>query len=516
VPDRSRACFAILAAGCLAESRVTGQTPIAFTHVTVIDGRDPAPLHDRTVIVSGNRIISAGPASSARLPVGARMVDGRGKYLVPGFWDMHVHAAVPGGREVLPLYVVNGVTGVRDMGGDWQAITAMRADVARGWLVGPRIVASGPYLEGGDVPIAHLLVRNGDEARRAVDSLARLGVDFVKVHGQLTRETYFAAARAAREKGLPFAGHVPRVVGAADASDSGQKSIEHMLTIPSPCTPAESLALEPRFSVQGALGRCSSDDLAPLFARFVRNGTWITPTFVAQYEVAVWPTRSVPGDSFARYVPDTLRRFVAAIFPMPTDVPPGADTVGRAIFDKRLTLVGAMYRAGVGILPGTDAPLRNSPPGFGLHEELALLARAGLTPFEVLRAATLDPARYLGARDSLGSVEAGKVADLVLLDADPLADVRNLARIRAVVANGRLMDSTGRSAILRALAARNGPVRRDPPQRRATDRREAAMRTPLTGSVAARFVGRAPATCRPRIHRLPRPSTALRTTAGWR
>jgi hypothetical protein len=200
--------------------------------------------------------------------------------------------------------------------------------------------------------------------------------------------------------------------------------------------------------VQAALGRCSSEDLTPLFARFVRNGTWVTPTFVAQYEVALWPTRALPGDSLAHYLPDTLRRFVASIFPMPEDVPPGADSVGRAIFAKRLALVGMMHRAGVGVLAGTDAPLRNSPPGFGLHEELAFLASAGLTPFEVLRAATIEPARFLGLLDSLGTVETGKLADLVLLDADPLADVRNTRRISAVMSNGRLVDSVARRALL--------------------------------------------------------------------
>src|SRR6185436_15829201 len=150
---------------------------------------------------------------------------------IPGLWDMHVHTAIAGGRELLSLYIANGVTGVRDMAGDWDTLVAWRKQIAAHALVGPRIVASGPYLEGGDVPIAHLLTRDTAEARAAVDSLIRLGVDFVKVHGQLTRETYFAIARRARERRIPFAGHVPRVVGAADASDSGQKSIEHLLAI---------------------------------------------------------------------------------------------------------------------------------------------------------------------------------------------------------------------------------------------------------------------------------------------
>jgi imidazolonepropionase-like amidohydrolase len=273
-------------------------------------------------------------------------------------------------------------------------------------------------------------------------------VDFVKVHSQLRPETYFAIARRARERGIPFAGHVPRTVGALAASDSGQRSIEHLLAIPAPCSPADSVALAPKFPVQAALGRCSSASLTELYARFVRNGTWITPTFTAQYEVAVWPGRDVPGDAFGRYLPDTLRRFVAGIFPMPAGVPAGADSVGRAMLARRMRQVAAMHRAGVRVLAGTDAPLRNSPPGFGLHEELSLLVQGGLTPMEALRAATLAPAEYLGLADSLGTVATGKLADLILLDADPLADIRNTRRIAVVVADGRLIDSAARTRLL--------------------------------------------------------------------
>ncbi|MEO8448329.1 MAG: amidohydrolase family protein [Gemmatimonadota bacterium] len=428
----------LFAARASAQARLA--PPIAFTHVTVIDGRSATPLTDQTVIVRDRHIVAEGSSRSTRVPGGIRIIRARGKYLIPGLWDMHVHTTMPGGRDVLALYIGNGVTGVRDMADDWTVLTGWRKEIARGTLVGPRIVASGPYLEGGDVPIPHLLVKKAEDAQPAVDSLIRLGVDFVKVHSQLTRETYFAIARAARARGIPFAGHVPRVVGAADASDSGQRSIEHLLTIPNQCTPEETKALEPRFSVQGALGRCSMDDLGPLFQRLVRNDTWVVPTLTAQLEVALWPKRALPGDSFARYIPDTLRRYVAEIFPMPADVPPDADVVGLALFEKRIAVVGALHRAGVHVMPGTDAPLRNSAPGFGLHQELGYFVRAGLSPFDVLRSATLEPARFLGVLDSLGTVETGKIADLVLLDANPLDDIANTGRISAVVANGRLFD----------------------------------------------------------------------------
>lgn len=429
-------------------------TSLAFTHVTVVDGTDPSPRADQTVVIRGNRIVAVGPAASTPVPTGARVVEAPGKFLIPGLWDMHVHTVVPGGRAVLGLYVANGVLGVRDMAGDWTQITEWRREIADGRLVGPRIVASGPYIEGGDVPIVHILARTDAEAELAVDSLARLGVDFVKLHSQLNREVYFATLRAARARGLPVAGHVPRIITVQEASDSGMASVEHLLQFPTPCTPAESLALQPRFPIQSVLGRCTSADLAPLFARVAQNGTRVVPTLVAGYEIAHWPKRDLPGDAFGRYLPDTLRQFVEQIFPMPDSIPPDADVVGQTLLEKRIALVGALHRAGVIVLPGTDAPLRNSPPGFGLHEELAQFARAGLSPFDVLRAATLEPARFLGLVDSLGTIAPGKLSDLVLLDANPLADVANLRRISAVVANGRLIDAAGREALLRGASGR--------------------------------------------------------------
>jgi imidazolonepropionase-like amidohydrolase len=446
-PRRALALSLALAASlaaCGGESRPSGSATgtFAFTHVEVIDATSPTPRHDRNVIVEGQRIVAEGPADSTAVPRGARVIEARGKYLIPGLWDMHVHTVMPGGRDVLPLYIANGVTRVRDMAGDWAQLTAWRREIAAGTIIGPRILASGPYLEGGDVPIPHLLVRKPEDAQPAVDSLIRLGVDFVKVHSQLTRESYFAIARAARTRKIAFVGHVPRVVGAAAASDSGQRSIEHLLAIPNQCTSAEMKTLAPRFQVQGALGRCSTEDLAPLFAKFVRNDTWMVPTLVAQLEVATWPKHDLPGDSLAHYLPDSLRRFVAEIFPMPADVPPNADVVGLALFAKRVALVGAMHRAGVHIMTGTDAPLRNGPPGFGVHEELMYFVRAGLSPFDALRSSTSEPARFFGALDSLGTVARGKIADLVLLDANPLDDIRNTRRIRAVMASGRLFDVT--------------------------------------------------------------------------
>lgn len=426
-------------------------TPIqslAVSHVTIIDGSDSTPRRDQTVLIRGNRIVAVGPAGAVAIPRGTTVVSGQGRYLIPGLWDMHVHTDVPRGRELLGLYVANGVLGVRDLAGVWETLQSWRRAINAGELVGPRMLLSGPYIEGGDVPIPHLLARTPAEAVAAVDSLVRLGVDVIKLHTQLDRETYLAAASAARRRGLRVAGHVPRTVGAAEASDSGVGSIEHMLRITIGCTPAESARLVPRFPIQRVLGECSSGDPNPLFRTLIRNRTWIVPTLTPSVEIARWPRRELPGDAFAPFLPDTLKRFVAAIFPMPPDVPPGADSIGQLLFEKRLALVGALHRAGVGILTGTDAPLRNSPPGFGLHQELALLVRAGMSAFQVLRSATLLPAQYFGMQDSLGGIAPNLVADLVLLNADPLRDIGNTRRIEAVILRGKLLN---RAALQRLI-----------------------------------------------------------------
>jgi len=250
--------------------------PLVLTHLTVIDVIRGQAKSDMTVMIEGEHIVALGRDGKIKAPQGAQVIDATEKYLIPGMWDMHVHEW---NKEVFfPLFIANGITGVRDMASDWATLTKWRAEIASGTLIGPRIIASGPYLEGGDQPIPHLLVKTPADAAPAVDSLIKLGVDFIKVHGQLTRESYFAIARAARARGIPFAGHVSRTVGAAAASDSGQASIEHILAIPNHCTAAEMTELAPRFPVQAALGRCETADQAPLYARLKRNGTWVCPT----------------------------------------------------------------------------------------------------------------------------------------------------------------------------------------------------------------------------------------------
>lgn len=427
---------------------------VAITHVTAIDvaPREPTARSDVTVLVDGERISAVGAAGRTTIPPGARVIDGRGKWLIPGLWDMHVHTVVPSGQTMLSLYIANGVTGVRDMGGDFATIRRWRDEIARDSLVGPRIVAAGPYLEGHDSPIAHLEVHTPDDARRAVDSFAVLGVDFVKVHSALTREAFFAAAREARAKHLAIAGHLARDVAVTEASDAGQRSLEHLLGFANVCSKTETILFAFVDPLRRAVfGGCALRSQNDLYAHLARNATWVTPTLAASYEFAVLPKHDVPGDSLARFISDSLRTYLAQIFgPPPVLLRPNADAIGKQLYSKRREVVIGLFEAGVPILAGTDSPMRNVPPGFGLHHELTELVRSGLTPGEGLRAATFEPARYFDALDSLGSIAPGKVADLVLLDANPLDRIENARQrhIVAVVTRGRVYDRAAIDALL--------------------------------------------------------------------
>lgn len=432
---------------------------VAITHVTVVDVEHATSRPDQTVVIDDQRVTAVSPATSSGPPAGARVVDGRGKWLIPGLWDMHAHTVVPTGRLLLSLYVANGVTGLRDMGGDFTTIKKWRDEIARGTLVGPRIVAAGPYLEGhGGSPIAHIEVHTPDDARRAVDSLVSLGVDFVKIHSALARETFFAAAREARARHLAVAGHLSRNVTVVEASDSGQRSLEHLLGFVNVCTPAESVAfagVDPLRRI--VFNSCTSASQRAVYAHLARNGTWVTPTLATSWEFAVLPKHDVPGDTLSRFISDSLRAYLVQIFDPPPALPSDGDVLGKRLFAKRRELVRALHDAGVPLLAGTDSPMRNVPPGFGLHEELAEFVRSGLTPAAALRAATYEPARYLDALDSLGTVAPGKLADLLLLDGDPLRDIANAHRIAAVMTRGKIYDRAALDALLRNVELASQP-----------------------------------------------------------
>jgi imidazolonepropionase-like amidohydrolase len=432
---------------------------VAFTHVAVVDPGGTAPERDRTVVVTGDRIAEIGRTGEVRIPPGARVVDATGKYLIPGLWDMHAHIFTPRGDAFFPLYAVAGVTAVRDMNTvvPMAEIQEHRKRLAAGTLIGPRLIAvAGPLIAGpaggGRFP-PQCVVGTPAEARAAVVARKQMGVDFIKVHGGLSRELLLAIADEARRQGLPYAGHAPGLPD--EASDAGLRSIEHntgvrMSTDPrAPELRKQNAAATPEpgvgFVIQNlrrrARAKFDEQTAQPLFAKFRANDTWLVPTLVQGLVWQYLADGAVPYPSWLRYMP---RSFIREWKNSPGFVNPSAQDLveGNNDFRMSIEIVAAMRRAGLKLMAGTDAngPFPSLVPGISLHEELRLFVEAGYTPAEALRAAALAPAQFLGREKDFGTVERGKIADLVLLDADPLADIRNTQKIQAVVLNGRLLD----------------------------------------------------------------------------
>jgi imidazolonepropionase-like amidohydrolase len=380
------------------------QAPLVLRDVTVIDATGAASRPHSTVVVVGNRIRAIHDEGvRIAVPRGARVVQGSGTFLIPGLWDMHVHLSA----NHLPALVAYGVTGVRDMGNILAEVDTWRAQISAGTLLGPRIFRVGPTLNGKAFGPAHVEITSDAEARAAVRILKHAGVDAIKIHRVLSRDAYFALGNEARKLSIPFVGHIPQTVTPQEASDAGQASFEHMETL---------------FEGNAPLKR---DDAPALFRRFVTNGNRYTPALV-QYRGSTEP---------ANIDPKLLREY--------PDLPAGR----KRIFASFLELVGLMNQSGVTLMTGTDLGSKWISPGSSLHDELALLVDAGLTPIQALQAATRNPAHFL--RIEAGTVEPGKAADLVLLDADPLQDIRNTRRIHAVVLGGKFLDRAQLRDLLR-------------------------------------------------------------------
>lgn len=379
---------------------------IAVIHITIIDLPSATLKPDMTILTAGDRISVVRPSRDKEdlPPKEIKVIDGRGQFLIPGLWDMHVHS--DGDDRKLRLFLAWGITGVRDMGGDIADLADTRRRINSGELVAPRLVFAGPMLKGppSEADDETWVIHSPEEARRAIDRLVELHADFIKVHDNLARDSFLAIAAASKEKRISFAGHVPASMTPAEASDLGQKSIEHLEFIPKPCLVLfESTAeTSPRHLPSG----CDPQSLDALLHRFARNGTWLDPTI----------------QSFRYFAP----------------------TQWDAIFSEFRELVRPIRKNHVLILAGTDSSgfleRKGDPPGSSLHDELALLVESGFTPVEALRAATLNPALFLGLSDSLGTIEAGKTANLVLLEANPLEEIRNTKRIVAVISEGRYLD----------------------------------------------------------------------------
>jgi imidazolonepropionase-like amidohydrolase len=378
---------------------------LALTHVTVIDCTGARARPNSTVVVAQGHITAVGPSDAIKIPAGARVVDATGKFLIPGLWDMHGHLT-DATEDAFPLLITNGVTGVRDMGGDLAQLDRWRSEIDSGLRVGPHIIRAGPFVDGPKEGVTNrLTVRTAEEARWAVHDLKAKGVDFIKVHNALPPEAFFALMDEADKEHIPVAVHLPKNVSSAEASDAGVASLEHVETLTENALwrkGATAKTIEQ--GLEEILGPIGQD----LFQRFVKNGTWYVPTLVA-YE-----------RGFVLWSND------------PESAKPRLD-----IHEKNIEVARMMHKAGVDIMAGSDFSDWALVPGVDLHNELALLVEAGLTPMEALQAATLNPARFLGKTDTYGTIQAGRAADLVLLDMNPLEDISHTRKIHAVVLGGK-------------------------------------------------------------------------------
>ena len=464
-----KACFVLsifVAAIALWACSASRDTVIAITHVTVIDATGAPPKADTTVIVTGSRISAIGPSSSIAISSVTKTIDGSGKFLIPGLADMHVHltgAGEPNGsREfVLPLLVANGITTVRDMGGKVEFLKTLRSEIDSGKRVGPQIFFTGPYLDGNPPSFQpSIVVQTAAEASTAVDQLRSDGVDFIKVQSRLQPGAYFAITRESKKLGIRFVGHVPDSITALQASEAGQASIEHLTGVllgasekeeelrneKIEATPtgesAEASGKRNRLWTRTLLDSASNQKTAALLAAFAKNRTWQVPTFPTLVHIGfLTPRTDLAGDWRMKYVPGDVQKSWQSGRREQLEGYSAEDFALReTIVQRCMEVVGKMNSAGVPLMAGTDTAAPNVIPGFSLHEDLEYLVRSGLTPMQALQAATIKPAEFLGRSSEQGSIEVGKRADLVLLDASPLADIRNTEKIRAVILNGKLLD----------------------------------------------------------------------------
>jgi imidazolonepropionase-like amidohydrolase len=361
---------------CVYLSASVAKPDLLIRNATIIDVAAGIATPPRSILIHHGKIAAIGAGIHA--PQTARIIDGSGKFVIPGLWDMHVHLTE---RDQLPAYPLYGVTGVRDMGSDFDRVNLWRGEIQQGKLIGPHIETCGPALNGipsADGELGVRVVRTPEEARTVYDQLDDESVDFIGILPDLPRDAYFALLERARKYYSAVAGDVPVTVSALEAVEARQRSIDHLPAILLACS--------------SAIETYDPQKAATLFRR-----------------MALFETRFVPA----------LRVFHA----------------------KLNAVVLDMQRAGVIILAGSDG----GKPGESLHQELELLVAAGLTPAQALRSATIEPAKYLNAAASLGAVEEGKAADLVILDGDPLADIRNTRKIAAVVLGGRYLAGAKRA-----------------------------------------------------------------------
>jgi hypothetical protein len=434
-------------------SKITAPDVLIFTNINVVNMRDGTVARDVTVVIKKGQISAVAKVGLADQGRGVQIINANGKYMLPGLWDMHVHTAFvsPAWDEkvIYPLYIANGITGIRDMGGDPEILETRRKRIERGELLGPRMVLGGPFLAGGKSDRQTIAVNTPEEARQAVDAVKKQGVDFVKILSNVPRDSYFAIADESSKQNIPFVGHVPYAVSVREASNAGQRSIEHLTGVLLACSTQEDdlraqglAALAKRdYAAYEKIGpqiisTYDSGKAGALFLQLAKNSTWQVPTLVWTQANSHIDDAELESDPRLKYVPASVR---AQWDPakLRKDTSPAELTLLKAEAARQVELVKTMHDAGVPFMTGSDGPDPYVFPGFSLHDELEWLIKSGFTTLQALRAATFNPALFLGQEQTHGLVEPKHGADLVLLDANPIDDIGNTRKIFGVVANGK-------------------------------------------------------------------------------
>lgn len=419
---------------------------LAITDVAIVDVDAGVVRHGQTLLVAGDSIAEVGTAGAVTVPSSAQRLDGRGRFVVPGLWDMHTHAHRDGReRWHYPAYLAHGVTGIRDAG--TYADSAARRSPRRPDALAPTVWWGSPPLDGVPavlpfgVPIA-----SPDEARAAARRFHAQGYDFLKVYDRLDPASYRALAAEAQALGIALEGHVPLRLSPREIALAGQRTIEHLTLVLESCIPGtlawvaadpsrDAMALLADGRLAASLARYDASTCRALFDTLARAGVWQVPTLVQLRGAFLEASDPVTADSRLRFVPTSVRE---AWVSSRDDWSTAERRAGWAVYRRQVALVGELHRAGVPLLAGTDAS--DEPwviPGASLHDELALFVEAGLSPLEAIRTATSAPARYRGEKGPL--LAPGRRADLVLLADDPTADISALRRIENVVLGGRLV-----------------------------------------------------------------------------
>jgi imidazolonepropionase-like amidohydrolase len=442
---------------------------IVITDVNVVDVRTGEIRADQIVIIERNRIVAAGSRKDTKYPRNAATVNAKGGYLIPGLWDMHVHLAFgdwfPKAEQItLPLFIANGVTGVRDMGSELSTVQAWRNAIESGTLIGPRIMTSGPMLDGVKPRFpSSLAIATPEEGRRAVDRLKASGADFIKLQSLLTAEAVRAIAEESQKEEIRFEGHVPDAVRAEEMSNAGMHSFEHLIGVFEGSSPMEEEFLKGGKSEAKFLATYDAERAGKLAAVLAKNQTWQCPTLVWERGGNLIDVTDFGKDARAKYVPAYWKEKTWQKMTHDVEEEFGTDDLAtrQKFLDKELEVVQMLHKAGVPFLAGTDTP----PgvyifPGFSLHEELQRFVAAGFTPLEALQTATINPAKFFGMEEQNGTIERGKFADMVLLDANPLADIGNTQKIAAVFFNGRCFS---RAELAKLLTKVEDAAKKDTP-----------------------------------------------------